>query len=278
MSSHEYDPDAPEGAGPGLANQHVTKRDGIIVAVLVLVLAVAFALIFPIMRRNSDIAACKQNMAKIGASIKIYSELNDQRFPPLYDVGAEQTPSLNNGMPIVWASVVPELPKGATFACPAAHAEENTKVNGKSLQTSMFSSQDKMLSHIEMSYGMFAPLSTRAVSDVAVDDQTFMLAETTNNGARGVYNPYPFKLSDGTVIPFDGFSIGFDNAHVRPDPESKRVTHLAFYGTADGDFGKKGIEARHQKLIFGIFVDGHLGKITPEQAILRPNDYTWMVR
>lgn len=278
MSSHHYDPDAPEGAGPSLANQHVTKRDAIVVAILAVVLAIAFALIFPIMRRNSDIAACKQNMAKIGESIRIYAETNDGRFPPLYDVGADRTPELHNGLPIVWASVIPELPKGSSFTCPSAKEIENTKVNGKSLQTSMFSSQDKLLDYIMLSYGMFAPLSTRAVSDVALPDQTFMLAETCNNGARGVYNPMPFRLANGQTVPFDGFAIGFDNSYVMPDPQSKKVTRLAFYGTEKGDFDKAGIEARHQKLIFGIYVDGHLGKITPDQAVMKSNSYTWMVR
>jgi hypothetical protein len=274
--SQQYDADAPEGTNE-LGSQYVSKKDTIWIFAAVAVLAIVILLIGPGMKKRADESNCKSYMHAIANSISQYAVMNDG-FPPAYAVGENGSPALVDGKPIVWASVIPPLPKGSKFTCPAAHPNELVRVNGKSVETSMFQRNDKVLNHIDLSYGMFSALSGRKVSDVANDDQTILLAETANHGANDTYNPEPFSLSDGTAVPFDGFIVGFNNSNGLPDAESKFVTRLAFPNTKDGNFDNNDKNARHGKIVFGIYVDGHVGRLTPTDMKMKTNSYMWMVR
>lgn len=276
MSQTHYDPDAPEGA-KDFGSQYLSRKDLKFIIPAVIIVVVAMTMLFPVMKQGTDAAACKQNMNKISMAIKIYAESNDGRLPPLYNVGENGTPQLTNDKPIVWASVIGELPRGSNFYCPSAKKEEYVRVNGKSLITSMFESKDKTVRHIDLTYGMFSALSARALSDVANNDQTVLIAETSNYGANNTYNPLPFELEDGTPVPFDGFAIGFDDSQVQSTANSKLVTRLAFPNTASGNF-TTATEGRHKSIIHTIFVDGHLGKLSPDRAQIKPGDFTWLVR
>lgn len=275
--SNQFDPDAPEGS-KDFGAQYVSRKDIKWIALAIIVVGGSFAAIYPQLKKQAHESACKKNMKDIAFSIQQYAEIYDGRFPPLYEVGQDNTPALTDGLPIVWASVLPELPMGSSFKCPAAPKEALTRINGRSTERSMFSSEDKRLDYIDLSYGMLASLSTRAISDVAQDNQTILISETSNNGAQGVYNPLPFTLETGETVPFDGFSIGFDNQQNLPDTNSRFVTRLAFPDTKSGDFTKKGLVGRHDLQIFGIHVDGSLTRLSPESTKITPGDYTWIVR
>ncbi len=274
--SQQYDADAPEGSSE-LGSQYISKKDIIWILAAIIVLGIVMAIVGPSMKKRADESNCKSYMHAISSAVNQYAVMNDG-FPPLYAVGENGSPALVDGKPIVWASVIPALPKGAKHTCPAAKHNESVRVNGKSVATSMFQKNDQVLNHIDLSYGMFSALSGRKVSDVANDDQTVLIAETANHGANGVYNPLPFTLENGSEVPFDGFVIGFNNSNGLPDAESKSVTRLAFPGTKDGKFDDKRTDARHGANVFAIFVDGHIGRLVPSDTKLKTNSYMWMVR
>jgi len=274
--SQQYDADAPEGSNE-LGSQYVSKKDIIWIFAAIVVIAIIMAIVGPSMKKRADESNCKSYMNAIASAISQYAVMNDG-FPPLYAVGENGSPALVDGKPIVWASVIPPLPRGSKFFCPASKHEEHVRVNGKSIETSMFQKDEKILSHIDLSYGMFSALSGRKVSDVANDDQTILIAETANHGALDTYNPLPFTLEDQTPVPFDGFAIGFNNSNGLPDADSKFVTRLAFPNTKDGNFDREVTDARHGKNVFAIYVDGHIGRLTPSDMRMKTNSYMWMVR
>lgn len=275
MSQH-YDADAPEGSNE-LGSQYVSKKDWIWILAAIIVLAIVFAIVSPSMKKRADESNCKSYMNAIASSISQYAVMNDG-LPPLFAVGENESPALLEGKPVVWASVIPPLPKGAKFTCPATKPGESVRVNGKSIESSMFQKDDKILNHIDLSYGMFSALSARKTTDVANDDQTILIAETANHGASHTYNPLPFTLENKTEVPFDGFAVGFNDSNGLPTSESKFVTRLAFPNTKDGEFNDKSENARHGKNVFAIFVDGHLGRLVPTDMKMKTNSYMWMVR
>lgn len=280
-SVSEYDADNPEGA-KGYTSQYLNKKDVKYIAIALGVLAIAAIPIYGILKKNSDKAACKRNLSGIYKAISIYSEAYDGRFPPLYQQGENATPYLEDGKPIVWASVVAELlPSNASFTCPACIEEEYTRINGRAIDTS--GREKKITNGIDLTYGMFAAMSTRPSSDFSDPSSTILLSETANNGARDTYNPQPYKLSDGTVVPFDGFCIGWDTGNFEYLPgESQFITRLAFYNTKDANFSSEDVKSRHDTHIHAINVDGSLRFLQPTTAkIIEKNNVnarTWSVR
>jgi len=275
--SGQYDADAPEGE-KSLGSKYVGKKDIKWIFLIALVLAAMLIPLYRIMKVQSDEASCKRNMKSISASIQQYAVQNDQRFPPIFEPGENGSPTLYNGKPITWAGLL-TLSSGTTFKCSAAEPDESVLVNGTSYEASMWSKNAKKLSHIELTYGMLAALNTRAVSDVANDDETVLISETSNSGAQGVYNPLPFTLANGEVVPYDGFSIGYDTSEFLYDESTKYVTRLAFRNSSGGNFNDNSVKGRHKEgSLHVIFVDGHLGRFSPERAAVIPGRHEWIVR
>lgn len=272
-----YEADEPEGSR-GVSGQYMSRKDVVWIVGIVAVLAVMAVPLYRVMKEESDKTGCKRNLSAISKSIQQYAEVYDGRYPPIYTPGENGAPSLFEGKPVTWASVIPELSSGASFRCPAAEDIETVRVSGASFKRSMFQPEPERLDYIELTYGMFAPLGMRAVSDVAIPTDTVLLADTTNNGAKGVYNPKPFTLADGTPVETDAFSIGFNDSELSATPESTAVTRLAFFGTADGNFDKESITSRHKGQVFAIFADGHFGVLSPDRATLSGSGNTWKVR
>lgn len=276
--SNQYDADAPEGS-QGLGNQYISKKDIILVAIVLAVAGAVGYFTFPDIRKNADEATCKKNLKNIADSIRQYAIIYDDRYPPLYNVGPGGAPAITDGYATAWASPIPPLAGGASFTCPAAHEHETIKVNGESTQQAMFEKDTKQLRYIKLSYGMLASLSTRPVYDVANPNQTILIAETSNNGSKNTYNPMPFTDNEGKVVPYDGFGIGFDDTNGPSTPSSKFVTRLSFFGTKNGDFSAKSITSRHKKgLVFSVTAEGNLRKLAAQDAKLSLTDYTWQVR
>ncbi|MBX3115593.1 MAG: hypothetical protein KF836_13590 [Fimbriimonadaceae bacterium] len=275
--SGQYDADAPEGE-KSLGTQYVGKKDIKWIFLIAVVLAAMLVPLYKIMKVQSDEASCTRNMKSIAASIQQYAEINDKRFPPIYEPGENGAPVLFNGKPITWAGLL-TLSSGTSFKCPAAEPDEIVRVNGSSFEATMWTKQAKKLDHIELTYGMLAALNVRAVSDVANEDETILISETSNNGAQNVYNPLPFKLSNGEVVPYDGFSIGYDTSEFLYDDSTKYVTRLAFRNSAGGNFSGSSVKGRHKEgSLHVIFVDGHRGRISPERAAVIPGRHEWIVR
>lgn len=267
-----YDADAPEG-DKGYSSQYINKKDIVRIGIVIVGVVALGIPVFLIMKDGAERTTCKKNIRGAWAALSQYAEGYDQRFPPMFDEGDGGAPYLEKGMPIVWASrVAGMLPSEVDLTCPTAHAEENTKVNGR-LVSRTRGPEEVVSDHINLSYGMYGPLSSRPVSDILDEAGTVLIGETANHGARGTYNPVPFVNSAGEEVPFDGFQIGWDTQN-RGFLESgsvldaEAVTRMAFYNTSDGDFAKAGVRARHDSFVFVVYVNGTLGQIGPGDARL----------
>jgi len=257
LAAENYDPDAPEGSKPR-GSDYISGKD---LRWIILILIALCALGYPIyihMREDSEKTICKRNLNAISKAIFGYSEVYDGRFPPLYVEGDNQTPYLDKGKPVVWASTVSAyMSSYGTLTCPAAHKEEATHIH---IQTKDGPSES------DLTYGMYVPLATRPVQEIARPEGTVLIAETANMGARDSYSPVDFQNSKSQVVPFNGFLIGWDNSNFEWNKESKLVTHLAFYNTANGSFDDDKTPARHQKSIMCLFASGILGHLVPSNA------------
>ena len=273
LTTGQYDADTPDG-DKGYQSQYITKKDAIRIGIVLVVLIILFIPVYRIMKSNGDKTVAKRNLRGAWFAMGIYSEGYDQRYPALFQEGENGAPYLENDMPVVWASQLSGLlPSGVDLKDSAADDSEVCRVNGTVLDTKSGPGKTEV-DFIELTYGMYAPLATRPTSDVLNPSSTVLVAQTSNSGARGTFNPLPFRRSDGTVVPFDGFMVGWDTTNrdfydIGALEDANSVTRLAFFDTEDGEFEGSNAEGRHGRSIYTIHVDGTLGEISSSDALIR---------
>lgn len=261
-----YDPDRPEGDKS--KSDYVTRKDVIrIVAMVAVVLGAAGWPIYQNMLKETHKHICTRNLKAIAGAIGIYTEVFDGRLPVAYQMGDNGAPYLEDGKPVVWASIIAgQMPKGTSFTCPAAKPEEALAVAGSTTQEKIGDADSVKQVEIRLTYGLYAGMAAQPSALVPNPDEVVMVAETANFGANNTYNPKPFLDAEGNKIPGDGFLIGWDNGNESPDNTTKSVTRLAFPGTGNGDFDAATVTGRHDQMIFGLSVSGQLRRLTPKDA------------
>ncbi len=237
---------------------HLSKKE---VRVFLLLIPATMLLLWPIYRhlkKNTDEHVCERNFQQISAAIQQYAILNDGRFPPVAATAGYGDPTpyvLPDGRVFTWASLIQgNMNTRTNFVCPSAKKEENVTVEG--IET---------IKRFQSSYGMYAPYSAYPRDLVENPDQTALIAETSNFGSNGTYNPLPFKDSSGRPVPYDGFAFAFDNDNVYPNSATTRITRLAYYDTANGEFSETG-PSRHRNGIHVLFMSGSVKKLMPSSA------------
>jgi hypothetical protein len=255
-----FDPNAPEGEEKR-GSAYVSRKDIKIVAVGLIALGICFYPIFIYLQKRSERSRCIQDLKAISQAINQYAEQNDQKYPPIFYPGPGDGPmTQTSGAPFTWASnLVDFMNPRASFNCPSAQPSEITRSQDPRSENKSF----------ELSYGMFAPLSTFNKSLVDDPNEAVLLAETSNRGALKTYDPMPFKDESGDVLPYDGMAIGWSDNNYDGSPKSKYVTRLAFPGTADKSFTKDGA-GRHDEGSFIVTVTGQLRSVHP--------DFAWVQR
>lgn len=256
--SSQYDPDNPEGSRPPAAS-YVTKNDIKWVAIVLVFGTILFWPLWSKWMEDGKKKVCSTNIQLIGKALLSYAELNDNRFPPIYESGDNESPSLIDGVPINWMTLVePHLSKRGGTVCPSAKPEEH------SYFYSVATKKGRALS-----YGLYFPIAAAPTYQLKDPDRLILLTETTTNGANNTYNPTRLTYSDGSVLKDDGFMIGYDNKDGNFDfkrGETKFVTRLAFGGTANGVFDSEKATARHAAGNHVIFADGSMGFLQPTDA------------
>jgi prepilin-type processing-associated H-X9-DG protein len=113
------------------------------------------------------------------------------------------------------------------------------------------------------------------LSSISDPARSVLIAETSNRGSRGTYDPHPLLGTDGKPAPYDGFVIGWDTGNsidwyntTLSSDMPKSVTRLSFYDTASGDFHERRA-SRHDGGIHILFVDGHIETVPPTAAVVR---------
>jgi hypothetical protein len=239
------------------------------------------------MEKNSERARCTANIKAINEAISLYAQEHDGRYPPvargdLTDQGL--VPTLGaSGHVYTWASDVANyMSLRASFLCPSAESDEIVYVEDPRTDSKT----------IALSYGMYAPYSGYLTTTVENPDQTIIVAETSNLGSEGTYDPCPYLATvpgksgqgvepacgkgSGSKLP-DGFVIGWSDSNLTPtltvidkDGTVKRgsrdVTRLAFSGSSNGVFDDKVTQARHGDTIHGLTATGERMNLTPEMA------------
>ncbi|MCX7798885.1 MAG: hypothetical protein N2109_00910 [Fimbriimonadales bacterium] len=245
---------------------YLTKKDLRAIGVVLAVLFVLMTPIYIVLKRQAQKAECAMNCKSIQGAMLLYMEVWDNQFPPAYASGPRGEVLLFDGKPFTWASTINEyMSKRAKFRCPAASAEELV------IAAHPYESDQQ----VPMSYGMYLPRSTAALSSISDPARSVLIAETSNRGARGTYDPHPLLGLDGKPAPYDGFAVGWDTGNridwyntTQSSDMPKAVTRLAFYNTASGDFQARGA-SRHDGGIHVLFVDGHIETVPPTAAAAR---------
>jgi hypothetical protein len=233
---------------------YVSKKDFRIAAIAIVIMAAILTPLFLEGQKQSRAVVCKRNIGQVAKALTVYMEANNDRFPPIYDEEAGTgEPALFDGIPATWMTkIYSGMERRASFVCPSSAQNERTKNIHP----------EEAGSHLEASYGMYRAWSSWPASLIQNPDQAIIVAETSNNGAGGTYNPVPFANKP------DGFFIAWNNSNFEADEQSSKVTRLAFGNSQDGNF-KAMLPARHDLIIHVLYVNGSLGKIGSDQANMK---------
>lgn len=267
ISSPIFSIPAAEEAREDAPKSHlITKKDiKRFLFYIVPVLAIVLFFSYRFMKRISDWHVCASNMNAVYKALSLYANDWDGRFPPMASSDPNTgTPYVTDGHVNTWVTQVfqydqrPEI-----YHCPAADPTEGVPTEAAILPRTSSERAKRII--VYSTYGMYAGYATANESLIDRSGQSVFISETSNNGSMTSYDPSPFKDSSGAVVPYDGFSIGWDNGNVYPTPMSKMITRLAFRNSSNGDFTNA--EARHDKYnLHGITPDGHLINITAPEA------------
>ncbi len=270
-----FDADEPEGSAQR-GSQYMSRKDLRLIGVILLVFGLVSFPVWQHLKRQGEKATCSNNMRSIAQAILTYTTDNNDGMPIAFYPDADGNPVLERGLPITWATLVEQgKSERASFKCPSAQPAEVTEVTPLQSQTP-----------IQLTYGMFAGASGRTERSYERPNESVLIGETSNNGARDTYNPRPF----GPKFKNDGFLIGLDVSNQQGpllkqdldfiaadiqrgagDSEKlgltspKAVTRLAFPDTGTGNFLENSI-SRHDNGIHVIYLDGRLGLIRPGAA------------
>jgi hypothetical protein len=233
---------------------YLSRKDVRVILVLVAFFVLLMVPIYMVFKQGRDRHLCKQYIGQIFKAVQIYSIEWDNRFPPVYAEGPGGEPALlePGNVPYTWMSLIQGgMSARSSFLCPAAGEEETVRNMHPEPEKEPFRS----------SFGMYRPWSAYNVSMVSDPDNSVLVAETSNNGARDTYDPVPF--SHGV----DGIVIGWNNDNFRPNSESEYVTRLAFPETKGGRFRKDG-PGRHGDGIHVLYISGQYAFVKPNSAMV----------
>ncbi len=233
-----YDVDAPEGAkSPGV--QYMSRKDVKWILGATALILIGLIPVYISMRDKAFATTCKKNLSKIGEALQLYADQHDDRFPPVYEVGANGEPAVGPaGYPYTWISdIQPLMNVRATFVCPSADPSEYA-----------YSASPTGGDPIPSTYGLYTAYSSSASKEADNADSIVLVAETANAGAVGSFDPLPYKSTKQ-----DGFLIGWDNSNAAPDEATTAMTRLAFKNTSKGNYTQA--DGRHGFLIHAISVN-----------------------
>lgn len=175
-------------------------------------------------------------MGGIMEAMMVYSSDNDGRLPPAYESNRQGDPEVDqDGLAITWVSLVSQYKSDkVSFICPAS--EEVEKAYSRSIDGS---------ERIASTYGYYGVYGGQSLELIDDPDSVILLAETSNNGALGTFNPLPFSNTKN-----DGMVIGWNDSNLEPSEQTSSVTRLAFRESSGGIFENK--LGRHEATINAI--------------------------
>lgn len=217
-------------------------------------------------KKISDWHTCAGNMNSIYKAIGLYANDYDDRFPPLSPAcnPGTGTPYVTNGTVQTWVTPIFQYdPRPEIYQCPAAQPGEAVPTAASIPPKKPGEKHQDVV--VQSTYGMYAGYAAASEALVQRSGESVFLAETANYGSQNSYDPQPYLDATGRPVPYDGFSIGWNDGNLTASTASRHVTRLAFHDAAKGDFSKS--TSRHDQGIHAIGPDGNL-------IILHPPDST----
>jgi hypothetical protein len=212
---------------------YLNRRDFVIlVAIVVIVVILAYVFIFRRWKDDRDFAVSKSNLAEMSQALALYAGANNDGLPPVYLAGVS-----DEGRPFTWANQI-----FGYIGRPEVFGSDATPEGGATLLTRFSPSGEASV--VSLSYGMLSSADTARRYEIR--DETVILAESVGNGAEGSYNPLPLGGPDG-------FMIGYDNSNGYPTSATRYVTRLGFIGEGDAPLALRPL---HGKGTLGIRADG----------------------
>lgn len=267
----EDDRDSPRGSA------YASKKD---IKWMLLGVAGLLVILYPAyvyMKGFSNVHVCSANMNALFQAVSLYAQDNEGRFPPVAEEADPRTgaPSLVNGRLSTWMSQAFRFqPKMSTYVCPASEDDEAV-VNEGRLENPKTHEMETVT--FRSTYGMYRPYGGAVAANVEKPGQTLIIAETSNLGSQGSFDPHPFTLPGNGQSPYDGYVIGWDTGNVSPlefapalKPGQKapppRVSRLAFRNV--GPSGNMADAYGRHDFIHGISADGSLIRVKKSDAVV----------
>lgn len=264
--SDAYDPTAPEGERSH-GSQYISRKDVRVILVILVLVAIVLVPIYRVMERKTWKAVCIQNMRSISTALQAYAAAHDERFPPLYAEG------LGGGHPLVfekqaavftWASEISSgMSPRSSFLCPASDPSEAvTTLSERQVDQDDMDERNRPKDREPLTYGMYAAYSGFPTALVSDPNQTIVIAETSNMGSMGSFDPVKYVNRQGDEVPFDAFSIAWDTGNAAPNAATMSVTRLAFHNVEDDPF------ARHDHGINALTASGGAVVLKPGAELI----------
>lgn len=231
-------------------NEYLTRRDFQIGCVGVAVLVALFIPFYLRWKAGSERYRCELNFKAVGLAMQVYTAQYDDRFPPTYIPSDDGTPQYDSkSRADSWASIIVTMAgfdKQRSFRCPSSSDDEVARAAGAGGST------------LEMTYGMYAPFSTYPEKLVPDPANAILIAESSNAGAQGTFDPTPFPAGPNGKID-DGFLLGWEKSNSQPPGlkvKPSEITRLAFRQAKSGLVPN--LAGRHDDSIYVMYADGHI--------------------
>lgn len=259
-----YDPSEVESRRKSV---YISKKELIGVSIgIALALAVG-AYFYNNLKRQAERAVCFRNIRGIGQALELYLQANNDRYPPAFALDEGGDPMVDyKGAMVTWATVIrEEMGERVSFQCSTAVDAELVKTSGRSFEPKAKGDKSKDAGYFQSSYGFYLPRSLAERNRIVDENTAVIVAETSNRGSTGTFDPKPLLDRSGKPVPYDGFIVGWDDGNDAATLKSSLVSRLAFPGTSNGTFDSKG-KSRHDNGIHVLFVSGGAGTIKPPGA------------
>ncbi len=220
---------------------------------------VVLLVLIPLYQQLVDIkrtADCLSNLKEIATALNLYQMDYGGALPVAYYAQSDGQPLLDaQARPLTWVLGISGYVRKdleRIFVCPADPLHGSTKITHPR-------DPQRVLG---LSYGFYAPLSGRKVSDLAHPGLTVLLADSVAGGQLGTIDPMP--LANGN----DGFLLSFDDNLLMPTEHSRFIARLAVWRIRnEGEWQGDNLRAFHGKGVNVLHADGHVA--TRDPSIVR---------
>ncbi|MCC6403075.1 MAG: hypothetical protein IT207_03615 [Fimbriimonadaceae bacterium] len=232
----------------GRRSRYTSRKDVIAILVILAVLAAVALPAYQGMVREGQKVENKENLRAIWNAISTYSQDNNDRLPPTYYELGDGVAAHVDGLPVAWPTLVASgLGPRASFMSRAAQESEVARVVPAT----------KSEKGLAVTYGMYRGLSCVPTTYIPSENESILLTDSANRGARGSFDPSPLLDEEGKPADHDGFVLGWDDSNREYTPETKRVTRLAVFREG----GK--VVTRFGKSLYGVTAAGQLVELAP---------------